>query len=89
MAARCIQFSSGPIDLLAYTEHVSNIYIIDTRTFETRQIVRLSPENEDRAITGLTFLPNCRMLYVALQGHLIELEVDMSERTQFGASRLI
>ncbi|KAI7894485.1 WD40-repeat-containing domain protein [Mucor mucedo] len=88
-AARCVQFSSGPIDLLAYTEHVSNIYIVDTRTFETRQIVRLSPENEDRAITGFTFSPDCRKLFVALQDHLIELEVDRSERTQFGAGSLI
>lgn len=75
--------------MLAYSEHVSNIYIVDTRTYETRQIVRLSPENEDRAITGLTFSPNCRTLYVGLEEHLIELQVDMCERTQFGGGRLI
>lgn len=77
------------MDLLAYSEHVSNIYIVDTRTFETRQIIRLSPENEDHPITGLTFSPNSRSLYVGLQDRLIELNVDTCQRRQFGGGRLI
>lgn len=88
-AARCIQFSSGPLDLLAYSEHVSNIYIVDTRSFETRQIVRLSPENEDHAITGLSFSPNSRLLSVGLEDRVVELTIDVSGRRQFGEGGLI
>ncbi|KAG2190974.1 hypothetical protein INT46_006443 [Mucor plumbeus] len=88
-APRSVQFSTGPLDLLAYAEHVNNVYIVDTRTFETRQIVRLSPENEDHSITGLTFSPNSRSLYVGLEDRLIELQIDVSARRQFGGGRLI
>lgn len=77
------------MDLLAYADHVNHVYIVDTRTFETRQIVRLSPENEDHSITGLTFSSNSRSLYVGLEDRLIELQVDVSARRQFGGGRLI
>ncbi|CEP08246.1 hypothetical protein [Parasitella parasitica] len=88
-APRSVQFSTGPLDLLAYAEHVNNVYIVDTRTFETRQIVRLSPENEDRSITGLAFSPNSTLLYVGMEDRLVELLVDVSGRRQFGGGRLI
>ncbi|KAL7325857.1 hypothetical protein PS15p_208284 [Mucor circinelloides] len=88
-APRSIQFSTGPLDLLAYADHVNHVYIVDTRTFETRQIVRLSPENEDHSITGLTFSSNSRSLYVGLEDRLIELQVDVSARRQFGGGRLM
>ncbi|KAI8645929.1 WD40-repeat-containing domain protein, partial [Parasitella parasitica] len=87
-APRSVQFSTGPLDLLAYAEHVNNLYIVDTRTFETRQIVRLSPENEDRSITGLTFSPDSKLLYVGMEDRLVELQVDVPARRQFGSGRL-
>lgn len=73
---------------MAYADHVSNIYIVDTRTFETRQVVRLSPENEDYAITGLTFSPNSRSLFVGLEDRLIELQIDTAIRRQFASGHL-
>ncbi|KAI8092286.1 WD40-repeat-containing domain protein [Gilbertella persicaria] len=88
-APRSIQFSSGTLDLLAYAEHVSHVYIVDTRTFQTRQIVRLSPEHQDQAITGLTFSPDGRTIFVGLEDRIVELQVDCVTRRQFGASRLI
>lgn len=63
-APRSIQFSKGPLDLLAYAEHVSTVNIVDTRTFQSRQVVRLSPIDVDYHITGLAFSPDNRSLFV-------------------------
>lgn len=78
-AVGCIQF--------AYGEHLSNIYIVDTRTLRTRHIIRLSHENEDYAITGLTFSPNSAQLYIDIEDRLVELKIDVSG--QFGGSSII
>ncbi|KAI8880636.1 WD40 repeat-like protein [Backusella circina FSU 941] len=88
-AARSIQFSTGPLDLLVYAEHVSNIYIVDTRTFKKRQVIRLSPENEDHAITGLTFSPDAKVLYVGLEDRMVEIDINTSERRQFAGGQLM
>lgn len=88
-APRAIQFSKGPLDLLAYSEHVSTVNIIDTRTFETRQLVRLSPRRDmDYHISGMSFSPDNRYLYVGFEDAIIQLDVDVCARRQFGSSRL-
>ncbi|KAG0171438.1 hypothetical protein DFQ30_000944 [Apophysomyces sp. BC1015] len=87
-AARSIQFSKGPLDLLAYTEHVSHVNIVDTRTFESRQVMRLSPAEMDYHISGLSFSPDNRSLFVGLENSLVELAVDVNTRRQFAGGRL-
>lgn len=88
-APRAIQFSKGPLDLLAYSEHVSTVNIIDTRTFETRQLVRLSPRRDmDYHISGMSFSPDNRYLYVGFEDAIVQLDVDVCARRQFGSSRL-
>ncbi|KAJ2622951.1 hypothetical protein GGI25_001573 [Coemansia spiralis] len=46
-ACRNVKFSpSGSIDLLAFSEHTSYVNVVDTRSFEKRQILRAgNPEN--------------------------------------------
>ncbi|KAF7727500.1 hypothetical protein EC973_007478 [Apophysomyces ossiformis] len=87
-AARSIQFSKGPLDLLAYTEHVSHVNIVDTRTFESRQVVRLSPAEMDYHIAGFSFSPDNRSLFVGLEHSMVELAVDVNSRRQFAGGRL-
>ncbi|KAI8394023.1 WD40-repeat-containing domain protein [Radiomyces spectabilis] len=87
-AARAVQFSKGPLDLLAYSEHVSTVNIIDTRTFKSRQVVRLAPSDMDYHIAGMTFSPDNQSLFVALEKSLVELKVDVSARRQFPSHRI-
>ncbi|CAO3619820.1 unnamed protein product [Cunninghamella blakesleeana] len=83
-AARCVSFSKGPYDLMAYSEHVSQVNIVDTRTFETRQIIRLSPaEDLDVHIAGLSFSPNNQSLFIAMEDNMMELKLDLIARRQF------
>ncbi|KAI7861183.1 WD40-repeat-containing domain protein [Circinella umbellata] len=88
-APRSIQFSKGPLDLLAYSEHVSTINIIDTRTFETRQVIRLAPNDMDYHITGLSFSPDNRSLFVGMEDSIIELSVDICSRRRFAAAGIV
>lgn len=87
-APRAIQFSKGPLDLLAYTEHVSLINIVDVRTFETRQVIRLGPADMDSHIAGLDFSADGQSILVALESDLVELPIDTSSRRQFGSGRV-
>jgi hypothetical protein len=52
-------------------------------------VIRLSPENEDHAIAGLTFSPDAKLLYVGLANHVVELKINTSERRQFAGGQII
>ncbi|KAI8078908.1 WD40-repeat-containing domain protein [Halteromyces radiatus] len=82
-AARCVAFSKGPLDLMIYSEHVSQVNIVDTRTFDRRQIIRLAPLDMDAHIAGITFSPDYRSIFVALEDNLTELKLDLASRRQF------
>ncbi|KAI9255199.1 WD40-repeat-containing domain protein [Phascolomyces articulosus] len=88
-APRCIQFSKGPLDLLAYSEHVSTVNIIDTRTFETRQVIRLAPNDMDYHITGLSFSSDNRSLFVGMEDSIVELNVDICSRRRFATGCIV
>ncbi|SAM06335.1 hypothetical protein [Absidia glauca] len=82
-AARCVAFSKGPLDLLVYSEHVSQVNVVDTRTFNQRQIIRLAPLDMDAHIAGITFSPDNQSLFVAMEDNLTELKLDLVSRRQF------
>lgn len=66
-ACRSVKFSpSASIDLMAFTEHVSYINLVDARTFESRQTLRVSPPGVDMHLSGLAWSPDCRGLFVGL-----------------------
>ncbi|KAG0256248.1 cleavage and polyadenylation specificity factor subunit 2 [Actinomortierella ambigua] len=53
-STRCVKFSSsGSVDLLVYSEHVSNVNLVDARSFNDRQIIRVAPPNADEHITDM------------------------------------
>jgi WD40 repeat protein len=64
-ACRSVKFtSSGSIDLLMYSEHVSYINVVDARSFNERQVIRVAPPNTDQHIAGITFSPDSKSAFV-------------------------
>ncbi|KAJ3083501.1 hypothetical protein HK102_001038, partial [Quaeritorhiza haematococci] len=58
-ACRSVKFSpTGSIDLLMYSEHVSYVNLVDARTFNQRQTLRVAPPGCDQHISGCTFSPD-------------------------------
>jgi len=67
-ASRCVAFSEGPIDLIMFTEQKEYVHLVDARTFEKRQILKLG-ESEDSTrepdIGGACFSPDGKSFVVA------------------------
>ncbi|KAI7864820.1 WD40-repeat-containing domain protein [Spinellus fusiger] len=83
-AARCVKFTqSGAIDLLAFTEHVSHINVIDARTFDGTQVIRVGNSGIDTPITGLGFSSGSHSMFVGLENVILEYPVDTSARRRF------
>ncbi|OZJ03568.1 hypothetical protein BZG36_03091 [Bifiguratus adelaidae] len=91
-ATRCVKFSSsGSLDLLAYTEHESYIHIVDARTFNAQQSIRVAPDESslDVNISGLSFTPDSRRLFVGLEHAVHEYELDTVVRRSFAVGSTI
>ncbi|KAI9502286.1 WD40-repeat-containing domain protein [Coemansia spiralis] len=92
-ACRNVKFSpSGSIDLLAFSEHTSYVNVVDTRSFEKRQILRAdSPSllSQDLQITGLRFSSDSSALFVGLEESILEYAVDRIGRYSFSTSEII
>lgn len=52
---------------------MSYINVVDARTFDAKQVIRVAPEMEDRNISGLTFSPDSRAVYVCKLIRLLSL----------------
>lgn len=64
-ACRSVKFSPSPsIDLLAFAEHVSYVNFVDARTFDGKQSVRVSPPGTDMHISGLSWTPDSRSVFM-------------------------
>lgn len=64
-AARCVKFTqTGAVDLLAFTEHVSHVHIVDARTFDGQQTLRVGSAGHDTPITGLCFSNDSQKMFV-------------------------
>ncbi|KAI7887432.1 WD40 repeat-like protein, partial [Lichtheimia hyalospora FSU 10163] len=87
-APRSIRFSHSPLDLLVYAEHVSNINIVDTRTFEVRQVIRLGSHDSDTHIAGIELSPDHRSIYAGLETDMVQIDIDTAARRQFPSARL-
>ncbi|KAI8926586.1 WD40-repeat-containing domain protein [Entophlyctis helioformis] len=83
-ACRCVKFStSGSIDLLMYSEHVSYVNVVDARSFNERQSIRVSPPGTDQHISGIAFSPDSKSVFIGSESCLLELEVDTMTRRCF------
>ena len=89
-AVRCVKFSqSNSMDLLAFSEHVSVVNVVDARTFSSRQAIRVAPPNTDYHISGLSFSPDSKDLMVGLEGCLLEFGIDTTSRRSFPVGNII
>lgn len=83
-ACRCVKFSpSGSVDLLLYSEHMSYFNVVDARTFNERQVIRAAPPNQDLNISGITYSPDSKTIFVGLEGTILEYDVDIISRRAF------
>jgi WD40 repeat protein len=63
-ACRCVKFSpSGCMDLLMYSEHISFINLVDARSFNEKQTIRVAPEGSDQHISGIAFSPDSKKIF--------------------------
>ncbi|KND01502.1 uncharacterized protein SPPG_09104 [Spizellomyces punctatus DAOM BR117] len=89
-ACRSVKFSpTGSIDLLMYSEHMSYINVVDARTFNERQTVRVAPSSSDQHISGITFSPDSKNIFVGMESNVWEFEVDTMNRRCFPEGSII
>jgi len=89
-ACRCLKFSpTGGIDLMMFSEHVSYINLVDARTFNTVQSVRVSPIGGDQHISGISFSPESKSIFVGLENTILEYDVDTIRRRSFPHGSII
>ncbi|KAF9276806.1 hypothetical protein BGZ88_001507 [Linnemannia elongata] len=89
-ATRCVKFSSsGSIDLLLYSEHVSYVNLVDARTFNDRQVIRVAPAGHDEHISGIAMSPDSKVCFVGLENSVLEFDVDTITRRSFPSGSLI
>ena len=89
-AVRSVKFSpAGPADLLIFSEHANYINIIDIRNYESRQAVRIKPDDTFAKISGITFSSDSKCIYLGTESSLLELSVDVMNRTSFQGGELI
>ncbi|KAJ3304614.1 hypothetical protein HDV03_002567 [Kappamyces sp. JEL0829] len=83
-ACRCVKFSpSGSMDLLAFSEHVSYVNLVDARTFNEKQTIRVSPMGSDQHISGICFSPDSQALFVGLEHSMLQYDIDTVGRRCF------
>ncbi|TPX43959.1 hypothetical protein SeMB42_g04503 [Synchytrium endobioticum] len=89
-AVRCVKFAqAGCADLLMYSEHSSYFNVVDTRTFENIQNIRVAPPGNDQHISGVAFSPDARSIFVGMENQVVEYEVDVMGRRCFPEGRII
>ena len=66
-ACRTVKFTmSGSIDLLMFSEHVSYFNIVDARTFDTAQSIRVCPPTSESHISGMSVSPDSEKVFVGI-----------------------
>ncbi|CAL8471302.1 g10844 [Coccomyxa elongata] len=97
-ACRCIKFGEGPVDLMAFSEHSSHCHLIDSRAYHERQVLKVDAcegvctvEEGACNVSGLSFTPSGRRLYVGLEGTpehgIMAFDVQMLSRLTFGSAQ--
>lgn len=90
-AIRNVKFSqSGSVDLLAFSEHTSVVNLVDARTFEGCDAIRVSQSPDiDVNISGIAFTPDSKSLVVGLENGALEYRIDMKSRHAFPHGQLL
>ncbi|KAI9592477.1 hypothetical protein BDF19DRAFT_498479 [Syncephalis fuscata] len=82
-AVRCAKFSqSGAVDLLAFSEHINYVNVVDARTYQDRQSVCIASDT-DQHIAGMDFSPCGTRLFVGTENSVAAYDVDVMARHRF------
>eukprot|EP00887_Chlorella_sp_A99_P001147 scaffold14.g1147.t1 len=84
-ACRNVKFSPAPLDLMAFTEHRSRCHAVDMRMWDRQpQVLQLrGPLGEEPDISGLSYSPSGRSLYVGTEDGIAAYDVDTLARRCF------
>jgi len=86
---RAVKFSSGPADLLTFTEHDTAAHLVDSRMYGMEQVINVASPEMEADISGVTFAPDGSKLYVGTCDGINEYSVDMRRRCSFQSGSLI
>jgi hypothetical protein len=94
-----VKFSSFhcgfPTELLAFTEQVNNVHLIDLRTMGNPQVIQVSTSARAQLaapvqLSGLSFAPNGEKLFIGLENEgIVQCEIDVKQRLGFPDGGLI
>lgn len=89
-AARVVKFSqTNSVDLLIFSEHSSYFNVVDARTFDSQQSVKVAPLGMDLHLTGLSFSPDSDSIFVGIEQGILEYQIDLISRRSFPTGSLI
>jgi len=90
-AARTVKFSTGPLDLLMFTEHNSFIHLVDARTFEKTQILSVVEAGEgprEAEVQGACFASDGKSIIVGCERAIWQWDIDTRGRKLFPSVEL-
>ncbi|KAI9260798.1 WD40-repeat-containing domain protein [Sporodiniella umbellata] len=83
-AIRCVKFTqSGGIDLLAFTEHASHVHIVDARTYNEQQTLKIVSTSYEAPTTGLCFSADSGRMFVGLDNAILDFQILTGARRRF------
>lgn len=89
-ACRSVKFApNGSVDLLAFSEHISYVSLIDSRTFNARQSIDVSKYYVGDDISGISFSPEGSSFFVANCNSIIQYKIDHTTRRYFSESSIV
>lgn len=62
--------------------------MIDTRTFDTRDTIRIGESTAEVNLAGLSFSPDSKSLFVATEQIILEYDVNTRKRRGFPAGQI-
>ena len=86
LACRNVKFSPlAALDLLAFSEHRGRCHLADARMWPKQQILAVGEVPEMVDISGMSFSPCGKMLYVGCEDQIVAYHIDTGARRSFAA----
>jgi secreted PhoX family phosphatase len=63
--------------------------VVDARTFDGRDAIRIGTATSELNLTGLTFAPDSRSIFVGTEHAILEYDVNTRKRRGFPAGSII
>lgn len=83
-AVRVVEFSKkNNLDLLMFTEHLTYVNFIDTRSYLKRQDVGVGTRQQEKSISGAFFSEDGNSVYVSVEDSVFEYKINKEMRRIF------